>query len=106
MSAQPAKNITAIINLNPKPIDCFFTLDWGCNWCPGWVIGEVILPFSAHSNRFCLVYDSSGGTHWTDANKVKYRGECHQFDYDYFKIFDWQKWRTFPKITELIPIKE
>jgi hypothetical protein len=98
MNDQPVNKFTPTVNLNPEPIDCFFTLDCGCNWCPGWVIGEVTLPLSIYSNMFRLIYDSGGGTHWIHANKVKYRGECHIFEYAYYKTFDWQKWRTFPKV--------
>jgi hypothetical protein len=104
MSQQPVDNFTVAIILNSKPIDCFFTLD-GSNWCPGWVVANVELPLSVHSNMFYLVYDFGGDLHWVQANKLKFRGECPNFEYAYFKTFNWQKWQQFPTVNSYLVSK-
>lgn len=92
--------ITAPLTFSPEPEDCFFTLDCGTNWCPGWAIARLTLPFAVYSNVFCLVWDSTGTTHWVTGNKVKKRGDCHRFEFAYYQKFDWKKWQTFTPITE------
>ena len=93
--------ITITVDLKPDPTDCFFTLDCGCNWCPGWVVGDVRLPLTYPFSGYCLLYDATGVTHWVQRSKIKYRGESEKFNYyRYQSEFDWQKWRNFPKVDE------
>lgn len=95
-------DLTATVDISEEGKDCFFTLDCGVNWCPGWVIGKITLPVAIYSNIYYLVWDATGCPHWVSASKVKYRGDCHKFEFAYYKTFDWEKWRNFPKITDPI----
>lgn len=99
-------NITAVVTIFNDTRDCFFCID-GNNWSPGWVVGEIKLPLALYSNIYKLVWSVSMRTYWVAGNRVKYRGECHNFDYHYFQNFDWGMVKNFPKIdADFIPSPE
>lgn len=93
--------LSAVVTLRNTPQDCFFSLDCGTNWCPGWAIADIILPLAVHANQYVLVWDAVGITYWIVKHKVRFRGDIHKFDYDYYQTkFDWNKWRLFKPINE------
>lgn len=81
-----------------RPKDCFF--QDGDNWCPGWAIAKVELPYARWKHTFYLVRDFSGIAYWRSGVKFRERNNNHSF-FDRHPNLDWSKIERLPALLKL-----